>query len=175
MFFFFVLLGVFLFHPSIQYLLCGVVRGGILRGAAKKKKGQKKGRVVYKYVFGLLYEVFPIYRRDFTGPFLVFETRKKGALPRAPYNSLPSCGGCGVVGQLTLTPLFFFTLHANTQSSSHKHAQAHDLQPAPLTTCHPMPPPPTTTHTHTVHYYHHHHQHCCYYYHHTHRHMVDRF
>ena len=42
--------------------------GGILRGAAKKKKGQKKGRVVYKYVFGLLYEVFPIYRRDFTGP-----------------------------------------------------------------------------------------------------------
>ena len=23
-------------------------------------------------------------------PFLVFETRKKGALPRAPYNSLPS-------------------------------------------------------------------------------------
>ena len=68
------------------------VRGGILRGAAKKKKGQKKGRVVYKYVFGLLYEVFPIYRRDFTGPFLVFETRKKGALPRAPYNSLPIPG-----------------------------------------------------------------------------------
>ena len=34
-----------------------------LRGAPKKKKGQKKGRVVYKYVFGLLYEVFPIYRR----------------------------------------------------------------------------------------------------------------
>ena len=50
-----------------QYLV-PVDRGGILRGAAKKKKGQKKGRVVYKYVFGLLYEVFPIYRRDFTGP-----------------------------------------------------------------------------------------------------------
>ena len=30
-------------------------------GRAAKKKEAKKGRVVYKYVFGLLYEVFPIF------------------------------------------------------------------------------------------------------------------
>jgi hypothetical protein len=77
-----------------QYLV-PVDRGGILRGAAKKKKGQKKGRVVYKYVFGLLYEVFPmsVLKESLQiRPFLVFETRKKGRSPAAPYNSLPTCG-----------------------------------------------------------------------------------
>ena len=57
----------------------GRSRGGILRGAAKKKKGQKKGRVVYKYVFGLLYEVFPIYRRTLFG---FRDKKKRGVAPR---------------------------------------------------------------------------------------------